>query len=68
MYSLFCELWMDERGSLLVSEWVFVATILVLGILPLAVSIRDRIHQRPMETALSDEVSAISSYGIETGN
>jgi hypothetical protein len=68
MYSLFCELWMDERGSLLVSEWVFVATILVLGILPLAVSVRGRIHQPLMERAASNEVSGTSSYGIETGN
>jgi hypothetical protein len=30
---------------MLVTEWVLVATILVLGMMPAALSVRDRIHQ-----------------------
>jgi hypothetical protein len=28
--------WRDERGTLLVTEWIFLATILVIAIAPLA--------------------------------
>jgi hypothetical protein len=68
MHHLLCELWRDERGSLLVREWVFVATILVLGILPTAVSVRSRMQQAPVEVTPSNEVSATASYSIEPGN
>jgi hypothetical protein len=68
MHSLLCEFWKDERGSLLVREWVFVATILVLGLLPTVVSIRARMQEVSTEANLSNEVSATFSYGIETGN
>ena len=68
MYSLFRELWMDERGSLLVSEWVFVATILVLGILPIAISVRSRIHTPRVERTSLHEVNQTSSYYVETGD
>jgi hypothetical protein len=57
----------DERGSLLVRDWVFVATILVLSILPTAVSIRSRM-QIPLEASSSNEISAGFSYSIEPGN
>ena len=68
MRSLLCEFWNDERGSLLVREWVFVATILVLGLLPTIVSIRTRMEQVSLEANLSNEVSATFSCRIETGN
>jgi len=28
--------WRDERGTLLITEWIFLATILVIAIAPLA--------------------------------
>jgi hypothetical protein len=31
MRNLICGFWRDESGSVVVGEWVFVATILVLG-------------------------------------
>ena len=31
MQNLICRFWRDESGSVVVGEWVFVATILVLG-------------------------------------
>jgi hypothetical protein len=68
MRSLLYEFWNDERGSLLVREWVFVATILVLSTLPTAVSIRNRMTQVPMEASLANDVSASFSYSIETAN
>jgi hypothetical protein len=36
--------WQEERGSLLVTDWAFVATILMLGILSVAAAARSRLH------------------------
>ena len=35
----------DERGSVLVTEWVFLATILMIGILPLVAATRTNLAQ-----------------------
>jgi hypothetical protein len=37
----FCK---DERGSLLVSEWMFVATILVLALMSTTLTVRHHVH------------------------
>ena len=34
--------WFDERGSLLVTDWVFLATILVLAALPAMVDFKTK--------------------------
>jgi hypothetical protein len=45
MHLWLSRLWNDERGTLLVTDWVFIATILVLAISPTVASVRDRMHQ-----------------------
>jgi hypothetical protein len=47
MRPLLCKLWQDESGSLLVTEWAFVATILMLGILCAAAAARNRVDPLP---------------------
>ena len=43
--------WKDDRGSLLVTEWVFVATILVLALLSAASTARQRGHHEPVQVS-----------------
>jgi hypothetical protein len=40
---LFARLWKDDCGALIATEWVFVATILVLGIITGLVSVRQAV-------------------------
>lgn len=68
MRPLLGELWKDERGSLLVTEWVFVATILVLGILPTLVSVRDRVQQAALQVSPAIGITATPSDDTEPAN
>jgi hypothetical protein len=63
-----CEFWKDERGSLLIAEWVFVATILMMGILLAALSIRSRIGQASTQLGTWDQINPIPSCGTEKTN
>jgi hypothetical protein len=62
------ELWNDDCGSLLVTEWVFVATILVLGILPTVISIRGRMHQAAIPMDSSNGINVSLSCGSLTAD
>jgi hypothetical protein len=62
------ELWKEDCGSLLVTEWVFVATILVLGILPAVISIRGRVHQAAIQMDSSNGVNRSLSCGTLTAD
>lgn len=59
MRPLLRELWQDERGSLLLAEWAYVATILILGILCAAVAVRSTLHSLPEDGGSG--ISAASS-------
>jgi hypothetical protein len=43
----------DERGSVLVTEWVFLATILMIGILPLVAATRTNLAQLRLAHSLA---------------
>jgi hypothetical protein len=43
MRHLFLKLWNDDAGALIATEWVFVATILVLGIITGLVAVRNAV-------------------------
>ena len=58
MRPLLRELWLDESGSLLVTDWPFVATILMLAILCATVAVRSR-----MQPFAGDESSGTFSTG-----
>jgi hypothetical protein len=62
------ELWKDERGSLLVTEWMFVATILMLVMLATALSVRNRMCQTSMQLATCEQANPISSYEPSQAN
>ena len=62
------DLWKDDCGSLLVTEWVFVATILVLGILPTVISIRGRMQQTAIQMDSSNEINVSLSCGTLTAD
>jgi len=49
LISRFCR---DERGTLLLTEWVFLATILVIAIIPLTFSIRNRCSEAPVTSVI----------------
>jgi len=68
MRPMLCDLWKDERGLLLVTEWVFVVTILILGILPTVMSVRNRMQQRSVQVNPSIELSTPSSCSIDVAN
>ena len=58
-------LWNDEHGTLLVADWVFIATILVLVILPTVASLRDRVHQARTQASSSDAMGQGPYCGTE---
>jgi hypothetical protein len=45
------KLWNDQRGSLLITEWVFMASILVLGIIPGIVAVRTSMTAALLQSA-----------------
>jgi hypothetical protein len=51
MRQLFSRFWHDERGSVLVTEWVLVTTILVIALLPGLAVIRQRTLYEPTPQA-----------------
>ena len=55
MRPLLSRFWLDESGSLLVTDWAFVATILMLSILCAAATARNRLHENPEQ--INSEIS-----------
>lgn len=70
MYHRLCrllhKLWKDQRGSLLITEWVFMATILVLGIIPGIVAVRTSMTAALLQSAqqMCSGVSGCSVCGV----
>jgi len=48
---LFLKLWKDDCGALIATEWVFVATILVLGIITGLVAVRQAVIDELLDFA-----------------
>ena len=51
MYKLMLNLWQDDCGALIATEWVFVATILVLGAITGLVAVRQAVISELTEFA-----------------
>ncbi len=63
MRSLMQKLWSDDHGALIATEWVFVATILILGIITGLVAVRQAVISELTEFA--NAVMALSqSYSF----
>ena len=51
MTRLLRQLWDDDHGALLATEWVFMGTILVIGIIPGLVAVRDAMNAAMLKSA-----------------
>lgn len=51
LHKLLKRLWKDQRGSLLITEWVFMATILILGIIPGVIAVRTSMTAALLQSA-----------------
>jgi Flp pilus assembly pilin Flp len=51
MRRLFQRLWNDDQGALIATEWVFVATILILGIITGLIAVRQAVISELTEFA-----------------
>ena len=51
MVRLMRRLWRDDEGAVLAAEWVFMGTILVLGIIPGMVAVRDSLNASMLKSA-----------------
>ena len=51
MLRLLRKLWRDDEGALLATEWVFMATILVIGVIPGMVAVRDAMNAAMLKSA-----------------
>jgi len=65
MTSLFCALWHDDRGTIIALEFLFVATILVIGLIVGLAGLRDAIITE--FTELGNAVLALSQGYIFSG-
>src|SRR5437016_5622957 len=68
MRSLMLKLWNDDRGALLATEWVFVSTILVVGLVAGLKSVQQSVNAELAD--LADAIGSLSqsySYGGVSG-
>jgi Flp pilus assembly pilin Flp len=68
MRNLMLKLWNDDRGALVATEWVFVSTILVVGIVAGLKSVQQTVNAELADMA--DAIGALSqaySYGGVSG-
>jgi hypothetical protein len=50
----------DERGSLLLTDWLFLATILMIGVLPALLSVRENVSRAVTKPARSWSIASPS--------
>jgi hypothetical protein len=55
--------WRDERGTLLLTEWVFLTTILVIAVVPFVFNLRDQSSDLQIKTVNVDRPAAASMTG-----
>ena len=68
MRGLMLKLWNDDRGALLATEWVFVTTILVVGLVAGLKSVQQSVNAELVD--LADAIGAMSqaySFGGVSG-
>jgi hypothetical protein len=66
MHRLLLKLWNDDRGSLQVTEWLFLATILILGVIPGIVAVRNSLNSVLVRAAFAAAagVSGVSACSV----
>lgn len=68
MRRVLCKLWRDDQGALIATEWVFIVTILVIGLVVGLKSVQQAVLNELEEVA--DAIGAISQtyqYGGASG-
>jgi len=63
MRKLLAKLWRDDGGALLAAEWVFLGTILVIGLVPGMVAIRDALNASMLKAACQLNSSSCACSG-----
>jgi len=63
MRKLLERLWRDDRGALLAAEWVFLGTILVIGLVPGMVAIRNALNASMLKAACQLNSSSCACSG-----
>lgn len=68
MRSLMLKLWNDDRGALLATEWVFISTILVVGVVAGLKSVQQSVNAELADLAGAvGSLSQAYSYGGVSG-
>ena len=63
MRKLLARLWRDDRGALLAAEWVFLGTILVIGLIPGMVAVRNALNTSMLKAACQLNSSSCACSG-----
>jgi hypothetical protein len=66
MLRLLRKLWHDNRGSLLATEWVFMATIMIIGIIPGMIAVRTSFNAALLKSACQLNSSSCACSGAVT--
>ncbi len=63
MLHLIRKLWRDDSGAMLATEWVFMGTILILGIIPGMVAFRNSLNTAMLKSACALNSSSCACSG-----
>jgi hypothetical protein len=63
MCSLIRRLWRDDAGAVLATEWVFMATILIIGVIPGMVALRHSLNVAMLRSACQLNSSSCACSG-----
>ena len=63
MLHLIRKLWRDDAGAMLATEWVFMGTILILGIIPGLVAFRNSLNTALLKSACALNSSSCACSG-----
>jgi hypothetical protein len=56
--------WADDRGSVLVTEWVLLTTILIIALLPGVATVRQRVNQSLTPSACLARLHKVPSTSL----
>ncbi len=59
LHHLIRKLWRDDDGAMLATEWVFMGTILILGIIPGMVAFRNALNTTLLKSACAPELQQL---------
>jgi hypothetical protein len=66
MRALLQRLWQDDAAAILAAEWVFMATILVIGVIPGMVALRNSMNAALTKSACQLNSSSCACSGVKS--